>query len=720
MIEQEQRLIDVTTPLGKDVLILQSFRGTEELSQLFTYHLEMLSDNDAISAADIVGKNVTFSVRLEEGGRQVFNGFVRRFIGGGLHTRELRRYQAEVVPWVWFLTRSSDCRIFQNLTAPDIIEQVFQELGFTDFDMDLQGEHRERIYCVQYRESAFQFVSRLMEDEGIFYWFTHAEGKHILHMADHAGAYKNCPENELEYFPGSRTSDVISTWEHRYEFRSGRYCQTDYNFETPNTRLETSTDTLVSLPNITNYELYDYWGGYKVKGDGEALTKLRMEEEETPHDMVCCASGYRTLFPSGKFKVTRHESPSEEGSGFTITSVSHAATDDSQLSGAASISDYQNSFTCIPDTVVFRPTRSTPKPEIKGPQTAVVVGPAGEEIYPDEHGRVKVQFHWDRLGKNDENSSCWIRVSHPWAGKGWGAVAIPRIGQEVIVDFLEGDIDSPIITGRVYNGIQTPPYPLPAQKVLSGYKSDSSKGGGGYNEYVMDDTKGNELIREHGQFDKDSTIEHDLREHVFNDRSRDVTNNETVSIGVNRDKTVGNDQSEAIGKNKTITVGVNHTEIIGANMTLGVGNNTAESVGVNKAETIGALKALTIGAAYQVSVGTAMNETIGGLKAEQIGAAKSVTVGGSSSENITADKSVDAGGNISDSAGKDVVVSAGKDYMVKGGQNGVIDIADQLTIKCGSASITLKKNGDIIINGKDINTKGSGNIVMKAKKILEN
>ena len=287
----------------------------------------------------------------------------------------------------------------------------------------------------------------------------------------------------------------------------------------------------------------------------------------------------------------------------------------------------------------------TAKPIVEGVQTAAVVGPAGEEIYTDKYGRVKVQFHWDREGKYDENSSCWIRVSQAWAGAGWGGMYIPRIGQEVIVEFLEGDPDRPIITGRVYNASQTPPYALPGEKTKSTIKSNSSLGGGGFNEFRFEDKKGKEEIFLHGQ--KDWTIA------ILNDKNQTIGHDETMMVVNNRAKTVGVNQTETIGVNKRIKVGANHTEIIGANM--------SETVAVNNAETIGVAKALTIGGAYQVTVGAAMNETIGGLKAEEIGDAKSVNVGADSSEKVAKNKSVDAGSNISESAGKDLSLDAGKE-----------------------------------------------------------
>ena len=726
-IDQEQRLISVETPLGDDVLVLQSFTASERLSALFDYQLEMLSANDAIAPADIVGQNVTVRLNLADGSQRFFNGYVSQFVGGALHSRELRRYRAQVVPWLWFLTRTTNCRIFQFKTAPQIIEQVFQDLGFSDFELNLQGSHPERVYCVQYRETAFDFVSRLMEEEGMFYWFRQEQGRHTLVIADHKGAYTDCPENQIECHPGSLSADHISQLEHRYEYRSGKFAQTDYNFETPSTDLQTSTNTLIDLPEISNYELYDYPGRYQVKGDGETLTKIRMEEDGAPHDVVHCVSGCRSLHPGGKFTVTRHECSSEQDKSYVITGIQHTASDQTQLvSGGETY--YENSFECIPDAVVFRPGQVTPKPKIRGPQTAVVVGPAGEEIYPDEYGRVKLQFHWDREGRHDENSSCWTRVSSHWAGKNWGGVQIPRIGQEVIVDFIEGDIDRPIITGRVYNAEQMPPYALPDQKVISGLKSNSTKGGGGYNEYVFDDTKGNELIREHGQFDKDSTIENDLREHVLHDRSRDVTNNETIQVGNDRAKTVGNNETsdigvnrtETVGSNEDITIGANRTEKVAINESIDVGADRTRNVGKNETVTVALNRTRNVGVNEMVNVGAAQEVTVGGLQAVTVGAARTLTVGANQDESIGKDHSADVGSNRSASVGKDDTLKVGKNLM--------IDAGDSVTIKTGKASISMKKDGTITIQGKDITVKGSGainikaskNVVIKGKKILEN
>jgi len=674
-ITQEHRPLAVETPLGEDALVLVSLTGHEEMSRLFCYRLEMVSEQDSIPAKKIVGKSVTFRINLADGTPRCFNGVVSRFSAGDRETG-LRHYHAEVVPWLWLLTRTTDCRIFQNKSVPDIVEQIFKDLGFSDYSLQLKGTHKPREYCVQYRETDFNFVSRLMEEEGIFYFFQHAHGKHTLVLADHPGAYKDLPEKEVEYAYSYGTlagPDRLTSWEHQYEFISGKWAQTDYNFEehpargeaTPSKLLMTNEKSAVPLDNVDKFELYDYPGEYVEKDVGRALTKVRMEEVEATHDVVRAASWCRSFTPGGKFKVTRHDCREEEGKGYVITSIDHTARQLSEYDSEEKMHEaYQNRFTCIPDSVPFRPQRTTPRPVVRGVQPAVVVGPAGEEIYTDKHGRVKVQFFWDREGKRDESSSCWVRVSQSYAGKGWGSVTIPRIGQEVIVDFVEGDPDHPIIVGRVYNADQTPPYPLPGKKMVSGLKSNSTPGGGGYNEYIMDDTKGNELIREHGQFDKDSTIEHDLREHVLNNRSRDVTGNETISVGKNRSASVGGSESLSVAKDQSVSIGGNRTESVGKDEKITISGNRTESVG--KDESI----------------------TISGSRTESVGKNDSLTVG------------------------RILAINAG----------------DEITLTTGAASISMKKDGTISIKGKDIlitgsgkiTAKASGDMVLKGSKISQN
>jgi type VI secretion system secreted protein VgrG len=498
---QDNRPMAVMTPLGKDVLLLRRFAGHEALSRLFSFELDLLSEvAPAIDFDAMLGKPVTISVK--HGGHTRFvNGIVSRFAQGP-NEGPFAVYRAEVVPSLWLLTRTADCRIFQKMTVPDIITKVFTGLGFTDFRLQLQGTFEPREFCVQYRETDFNFVSRLMEQYGLYYFFQHADGKHTMVIANTPSAYQPCrPEGVQFQRPtgGSPApSQKVTDFSTAREIRAGRWSMNDYNFMTPQASLAVTATGAVPDGRL---EVYDYPGEYLSKPAGEAVVKIRMEEEEMLRSVAQGASGCPQFVAGGRFKISGNSRPELDES-YVLTSVTHSATEPGYgMPGGPTAFTYDNSFSCIPAAVPFRPSRTTPRPSVHGSQTAAVVGIRGEEIHTDQFGRVKVQFHWDREGRRDENSSCWIRVSHPWAGRQWGTVATPRIGQEVIVDFLEGDPDQPIITGRVYNAEQMPPYALPAGAAISGTKSNTTTGGSGFNEMSLDDTKGKERITIHAQRD---------------------------------------------------------------------------------------------------------------------------------------------------------------------------------------------------------------------------
>ena len=532
---QEQRFIAIDTPLGKDVLLLQGFTGQEAVSRLFRFSLDLLSENPSISFDQIVGQKVTIRVFLAEGERYI-NGYVSRFAQSGSDHR-FTHYRAEVVPWLWFLTRRANCRIFQNQKATDIIKKVFSDTaykGISESQDRAQGNVEQREYCVQYRETDFNFVSRLMEEEGIYYFFEHGDGKHTMVLANSPGAHKSCPGQAKAMYDYTAThherEDVIRAWQIEQELRTGKYALTDYNFETPSTSLAVNEATTVNVDGNSRYEIFDYPGPHLKKPRGQNLVKLRMEEEETPAIVVTGSSICRAFTSGYKFDLTDHYRQDLNKS-YVLTEVRHSTSvGDLYTTGEGTGERYSNQFTCIPQTTPFRPTRLTPKPVVQGPQTAVVVGKDGEEIWTDKYGRVKVHFHWDRENKWNENSSCWVRVSQNWAGKRWGAMFIPRIGQEVIVDFLEGDPDQPIVTGRVYNAEEMPHYELTKHQTKSYIKTNSSKGGGGFNELRFEDDKGKEQIFMHGEKDMDVRVKNDSKEYIGKDRHLIIkgTQNEKV------------------------------------------------------------------------------------------------------------------------------------------------------------------------------------------------
>jgi len=579
-ITQENRELEIATPLGKDVLLITSMSGTEQLGRPFRFELELSSEDYQIKYADIVGQNVTIRLNLSEDKTRYFNGFVSRFTQT-LSAGGLANYRATVVPWLWFLTRTADCRIFQEKTVPDIIEDVFREHGFTDFERSLSGSYRTWLYCVQYRETDFNFVSRLMDK--------HENGKHSLVLADSAGAHEPYPElEELEYHPadkGTKIEECISDWVVGTHLQPGSYALKDFDFE--NTKKDLQARAKVEREHASaTFEIYDYPGEYtEVKPDGEDYARKRIEELQAQYEVIRAESDARGVCTGCTFKLIDHPRD-DQNKKYLITSADYNINAGEFYSGSQTGGEglYTCSFTAIDATQPFRAARITPKPSIPGPQTAMVVGKSGEEIWTDEYGRVKVQFHWDRYGKADENSSCWIRVAQVWAGKNWGAMYIPRIGQEVIIEFLEGDPDQPIITGRVYNADAMPPCKLPSEKTKSTLKSNSSKGGGGFNEIRFEDKKGDEQIFIHAEKNLDVRVKNDRFETVINNRHLHVEKDKFEHVDNNRSETVDADHKEEIGKDRHLNVKGKEAKEITGSMSLTVKGDVIEVFKANHSE----------------------------------------------------------------------------------------------------------------------------------------
>lgn len=744
---QAARQIAIDTPLGEDALLLRSLEGQEAISKLFTFELDLVSEDPSIKYQDIIGQAVTVRITLANGSLRYWNGFVSRFVQAGRDSN-VAVYHATIVPWLWFLDQTTDCRIFQNKTAPDIIKQIFQEYGYGAFSLSLYGDFVKRDYCVQYRESDFNFVSRLMEEEGIFYFFEHENGKHTLVLGNDPAAHELCPNQPSARYEGTaggwQDDDVIQQWLQEQEVRPGVFTATDYNFETPSTNLQSSVD------GKGKWEIYDFPGEYTKRGDGDKLVKVRLQEQQMPQCIARGTSDCRAFGAGYKFKLTDHYR-NDVNQEYVLTALHHSAHHNLGITSGVADSNpvYENRFECVPASTPIRPPRRTPVPVVQGCQTAVVVGPAGEEIFTDKYGRIKVQFHWDREGKKNENSSCWVRVSYPWAGTAWGGIQIPRIGQEVVVDFIEGDPDRPIITGRVYNAGQMPPWDLPGKKTISGYKSNSTKGGGGYNEISFDDTKGTELIQIHGQYDMDTKIEHDERRHVLNNRSKNVDVDETTTIGNNRTEKVGNNEqttigvnrTESVGANESITIGANRTEQVGANETISIGGNRTEtvaviesiSVGAARSRNVGAGEMVNIGAAQMINVGAAQVISVGGLRALNVGAIQFTsigasliqnvganarhTIGASLTEKIAANHGEDIGANRTTKIGSDRSTKVGGKDVLHVGSKLSVEAGDEIVLKSGASSITLKSGGDIIIKGTNVTVEGTSKIEEKAANI---
>ncbi|HEU0139212.1 MAG TPA: type VI secretion system tip protein TssI/VgrG [Bryobacteraceae bacterium] len=555
----------IQTPLPDSTLLLRSFTGREAISQLFSFELDLIAQNHkTVEFEKLLGQKVTIGLEMpHDRGKRYWNGIVQRFSRGGRGV-DFTSYRAALVPSVWLLTKITRARIFQNMAVPDILRKVFT--GF-DVGYELTGRYEPHDFCVQYRESDFDFASRLMEEEGIFYFFKHSSGGHKMVVADTPQSHPDLqPERDVifeELAGGARDEERVHAFEKVQELRSGKYTLWDNTFLLPRRALDAEARTLESVQagatthklNVggnDKLELYDYPGGYalrydsgttpsrvqRVFEDNRRTVGIRMQQEAAPA-LTIEGNGNCRHFVSGyKFSLQRHFN--DDGQ-YVITAVDHMFSQANEFSvedaGVDAGAIYENRFECIPAALPYRPQRLTPVPSVHGTQTATVVGPAGEEIYTDEYARVKVQFHWDREGKNNADSSCWVRVATSWAGSNWGAISLPRIGQEVVVDFLEGNPDRPIVIGSVYNAEQMPPYALPAKRTQSTIKSRSSKGGApsNFNEIRFEDLKGSEQMFLHGEKDMDLRVKNDLREFVKRDRHLVVEGSQKELVKGNKD-----------------------------------------------------------------------------------------------------------------------------------------------------------------------------------------
>ena len=552
------KLMEIVTPLGPDVMLLQKMHGTEELSRLSEYELDLLSSKIGINLADVLGKTVTVKLKLENDEVRPFSGYVTKISQAGMYGR-FYSYRATVRPWLWFLTRTSNCRIFQEKKVPDILKEIFdQHSGIADVKFELTESYTQWTYCVQYQETDFDFVSRLMEDEGIYYYFRHSGERHTLVIADSYSAHSPVPGyEEIPFIAPEKQAraerEHVSEWLLSQELQPGKYALTDYDFEKP--RVDLQVKSAIKRDHaLAEYEIYDYPGDYSERGDGQQYVRNRIQELQAKFERVQATTSARGLGPGSLFKLTSHPRADQNAeyliisASYQLQSSEHEAMD---KPGAA----YNCSFTALNSKQPFRPERITEKPIVQGPQTAIVVGASGEDIYTDKFGRVKVHFHWDRYGKRDENSSCWIRVSQNWGGKGWGGMFIPHVGQEVIVEFLEGDPDSPLITGRVYNAENMPPVTLPAGKSQS----------------IIKDHGGNHITMEGAAGGQKMTLHSPTHESTITLGNSIVA--DTLSFGK---FTFGNDYITKVGKDLGVTVQANSTTLVkGKSLSMIEGQSTS-------------------------------------------------------------------------------------------------------------------------------------------------
>ncbi|HMH45200.1 MAG TPA: type VI secretion system tip protein TssI/VgrG [Pyrinomonadaceae bacterium] len=744
---QQNRPISVKTPLGEDVLLLIGFEGHESISRLFNFRLDLLAeDADKIEFDKLLGQKITITLVLPDDRERYFSGICNRISQGARTEGDIfTSYGMEVVPTFWLLSKRVQSRIFQHITVPDILKKV---LAGVDANFQIQGTFYPRDFCVQYRESDFDFASRLMEEEGIFYFFKHSADGHQMIVANTPQSH---PEFETdsekkviyEALTGGRRDETrVTAWEKTQELRSGKYTLWDHSFELPHKHLEAEVAIVDSVQagevthklkvgDNSKLELYDFPGAYAQRFDGvnkgggeqagdlthifednKRTTKIRMQAETVPGLVIKGNSNCRHFTSGYRFDLEQHFNAdgsyilTELAQEARITAADYRSAGDGEFT-------YENRFACIPDAVPYRPERLTQKPTVKGTQTAVAVGPAGEEIFTDKYGRVKVQFHWDREGKNDADSSCWVRVAQQWAGKRWGSSFWPRIGQEVVVDFLEGDPDQPIIVGSVYNADQMPPYlgqgPDSKHKndnKLTGIKSNTTKGGVGFNEWRFDDTKGKEQIFIHGERNMDVRVKNDSMERVGANRH--------LIVGYEKDGKKGGDQKEKVFRHKHLHVLGNQEEKIDGNVTLTIGHGEADDGGnqnivieKDKSELIGGEHHHHVKGAQFGVIDFDRQWTVSRNSADTIENFSHVHIKKDRNEKVDLNQSLTVGLNQAEKVGVNHALEAGMQIHLKAGMSVIIEAGLQLTLKVGGNFIDISPAG-VCIQGTFVMINSGG------------
>lgn len=563
---QENRLLRIDSPLGEDVLILQGLSGEEGIGRLFRFRLDLASSEPAIAANDILGKAVTCKIALKDKPPRFINGYVVRFGPGEAKTRDYTRYVAEIVPWLWFLSHTTDCRVWQNKTSKQILETIFSDAGFTAFDWALEGDPPQREYVIQYNESDFDFACRLMEEDGLFWYFVHADGAHTLKIGNSNAAF---PESGGAKLVSALAHDGVDTHGGttvEEVWLPGKVATAEYEFRASQNVLTAEANSVLGRPEADKFEVFVWPGRYPTTArganaasaaDGDPIKQRMIEAIEAQSARVSFSSGAAWLAPGHRITIGTYADDASADRTLVVETQAHQAVDESHLNARA-IPSYSCGVVAFPADLTYRPALRSKPPVMPGLMSAVVVGPSGEEIHVDEFGRVKVQFHWDRLGGKDDNASCWCRLSQAWAGEGWGMFHFPRVGTEVLVGFLDGDPDHPVVIGALHNGQKTVPIPLPDEKTKTGIITRSSTGGGtsDFNALWFDDKAGSEKVYFQAQKDYERLVKNNETVHVKADRSFKVDGKQDHTTKGNYDfkVTQGNHKVTIDQGNRTVQV----------------------------------------------------------------------------------------------------------------------------------------------------------------------
>lgn len=637
------------TALGPQLGFL-SLKGHESMSELFDFEVELVSATFMLDVRSMLNTDLSIEIETANGSPRFLSGKVTEFelIGREMPTSNYYIYKAKVRPALWFLTQKQDNRIFQNQTVEDILKKVMLPYGF-EVDFQLTESYRNWEYCVQYQETDFDFISRLMEHEGMYYYFTHTNGNHTMVITDNTSSHEAYPSyGEFTFYDEQSNlatdTESVAAWGHKALMTTAKYSVVDYDFRKPNVKLD-SLDNDVLQGDATESETYEWQAGYQELDDADKYARLRLQEHKTQQEKIVAETTVRGAAPGRIFNLRNHPRVEENGE-YLVVRTEY----DMGIAGYSSGTNRKDRFNvrmqAIPSNVQFRAPRITKEPKTLGPQTAVVVGPQGEELYTDKYGRVKVQFHWDREGQNDENSSCWIRVSSPWASSGFGGLHVPRIGDEVVVDFIGGSPDRPIVTGRVYNEMNMPPVDLPSEAHTSGYRTRSVFGDANMENFLLfTDKLGAELIDMRAQMDMILNVLNDLDITVGNNRTEHIKNNLKTTVDNTEERTVHSNRTTTINgletgnytasRVQTIT-GTQDTEVTSNDKFIVGGNQTTEITG-NRETTVTAAQTNTVMQAVTNTFNNGLTQTVNAALAHHTNTAgyQHTVSGGNWTTNVT-------------------------------------------------------------------------------------
>ncbi|EPX1420976.1 type VI secretion system Vgr family protein, partial [Cronobacter sakazakii] len=610
-------------------------------------------------------------------------------------------YELTVEPDLWPMQRDRNLRIFQGQTVPQIVKTLLGE-SRVNMEERLSGSYRVWEYCAQYQESSLDFISRLLELEGIAYHFRHEQDRHTLVLTDAPGQYEPFPGYEtIPYHVtpsgGSTDEEGISQWALEDSVTPGIYSLDDYDFRKPNAWLFQARQNPLS-PQPGSIDVYDWPGRFVEHGHGEFYARIRQERWQVEHRQTQGTATALGIAPGHTFVL--RNAPFFGDNGEYLTTIAHYRFEENRYaSGPDSNTLHEIRFEVIPADVPYRPAQKTPWPRTYGPQTAKVVGPQGESIWTDKYGRVKVKFHWDRLGKGDDTSSSWVRVSSAWAGQGFGGVQIPRVGDEVVVDFINGDPDRPLITGRVYNEASMPPWALPAAATQMGFLSRSKDGSpDNANALRFEDKAGEEQVWLHAEKNMDTEIE--------NDETHSVGSNRTKTIGANETTTVKKNRTETVVENETITVHQNRTETVDGNETITIHSNRTETVDQNEDVRIGQNQSVTVNGAQTLRVDKTKTETIALASMLNVGLAQNTNIGAAYVLNVGAGWMTNVGAMQMHNVALKYSVNSGKDLSLSAGTTADFSAEDKITLVCGESMIVLEQNGTITLSANKIKMVG--------------